>query len=177
MTEFWMCTKGVNPIPYQNEGGNLIIAQFIESIPEQAFEGDDSICSVGFSDRLLNIGHRAFSLCSNLREIRFPDNLESIGDFAFSSCRIKKLTIPKSVLHIGECAFAHCEALSELHILGNPSIGPNAFANCFSLKVVRFESPCNYTSSNIFDKTPNTIIENKPITFHTPIGTFIRTYD
>ncbi len=56
--------------------------------------------------QLLEVGKKAFSLCTRLRSISFSDNLEIIGEEAFLGCSaLSSISLPPSVYEIGEGAF------------------------------------------------------------------------
>lgn len=56
--------------------------------------------------QILEVGKKAFSECSRLREITFSDNLEKIGEEAFKNCSLLSfIKIPETLYEIGEGAF------------------------------------------------------------------------
>lgn len=61
-----------------------------------------------------------------------------IGAFAFADCkRIKRVTMPESIVSVGDYAFRSCTNLAELTLYeGAASIGDNAFDGCVQLKSV-----------------------------------------
>ena len=79
------------------------------------------------------IGDKAFTGVASLSEIVFADvrrwdapsenGLLTIGRYAFSGAGVEAVTLPKAVGTIGDYAFANCRKLTNLTILGNPTVG------------------------------------------------------
>ncbi|MBR7084768.1 MAG: leucine-rich repeat domain-containing protein, partial [Oscillospiraceae bacterium] len=66
----------------------------------------------------------------------FP--VKRIYPSAFESCKLKKVTIPKTVTQIGRNAFSCCENLEEIVGMENlEDIDEGAFQSCTSLKAVK----------------------------------------
>ena len=79
------------------------------------------------------IGDKAFTGVTSLSEIVFADvrrwdapsenGLLTIGRYAFSGAGVEAVTLPKAVGTIGDYAFANCRKLTNLTILGTPTVG------------------------------------------------------
>jgi hypothetical protein len=129
---------------------NVVIGDGVTSIAAGLFENCTNLNSVVISGQVTIIGDNAFSQCSNLSTVTIPKGLNTIEDYAFRQCasltnvtfsngvssignlafedcsRLTTLTIPSSVTNIGSNAFEG-SGLTNLSILGSPSIGEYAF--------------------------------------------------
>lgn len=136
----------------------------IRKIADNAFMGVSSLetFSSHQSVGLEEIGMRAFSECSNLRQIQlynvgkigmgafwdcinlqeafFSPSLPEIPDFLFSGCRLLRyVAIGNDVTTIGKCAFQGCESFDWVTIpVSVTSIGDYAFSSCSKLQGVSF---------------------------------------
>lgn len=54
----------------------------------------------------------------NLKEINVPDNIKYIYKYAFEEAKLRKVTIPKTVIKIDESAFSDNPALTEINVRG-----------------------------------------------------------
>lgn len=111
----------------------------------------DVICNAKY------IGNCAFEDSENMEELQLTGQPEVIPDYMCSGCRkLKKITLPDSVLQIGEYSFQYCDSLEQINIppfvqeIGKyafsctgieelilPSdvnVAPYAFQSCFRLK-------------------------------------------
>ena len=152
----------------------VIMPNTITEIESYAFDGSD-VGSITFSKNLKTIGDYAFN-STNLQQVELFEGLETIGKYAFHGGsyqeHIKTLILPNTLLEIGENAFSH-NAITFLKIPDNieeiksrtfeycnldsvvlPSklriIGESAFANCSSIRYIKF---------------PNTLTEIKQSAF------------
>ena len=83
-----------------------------------------------FSQELTTIAASSFAAHKTLTSIEFPEGVTTIGSKAFRSCKsLFKTVIPASVTTIEESAFAQ-SVLTEVTILGRPTVGQFAFSNC-----------------------------------------------
>lgn len=100
----------------------------------------------GDTYKVISIGSRAFSNCSNLISIDIPESVTSIEDEAFYGCYgLTSIVIPESVTSIGEKAFAYCSNLASIVIPNSVTkIGLEAFAYCNGLTTIMI--PENATS-------------------------------
>ena len=129
-----------HPTVYLNdvELKNLVVPAGIQSIPNYAFCGWNSLESISIPEGVTNIGELAFSYCSNLHTISLPltlrsieqgafagyggncyksidflpSNLKRIGDFAFCGLFLTSVAIPNSVESIGQKAFWECNGVT-----------------------------------------------------------------
>ena len=54
----------------------------------------------------------------NLKEINVPDNIKYIYKQAFKEARLRKVTIPKTVIKIAKRAFSDNPSLTEINVRG-----------------------------------------------------------
>ncbi|MBR4758525.1 MAG: leucine-rich repeat domain-containing protein, partial [Lachnospiraceae bacterium] len=95
----------------------------------------------------------------------------AIADKAFKgNKKIKKVTIPNTVVSIGKSAFENCTALTTLTIKGTKlaSIGQSAFKNCKALKKVTFPKNVKSVGKQAFSgckKLKTIVVKNKKTKF------------
>lgn len=54
----------------------------------------------------------------DLKEINVPDNIKYIYKYAFEDAKLRKVTIPKTVIKIAKSAFSDNPALTEINVRG-----------------------------------------------------------
>ncbi|MBO5906470.1 MAG: leucine-rich repeat protein, partial [Kiritimatiellae bacterium] len=88
----------------------LVLPMFCTKIGDKAFTGVASLSEIVFAD---------------VRRWDAPSGIGSlaIGRYAFSGAGVGAVTLPKSVGSIGDYAFANCRKLTNLTILGAPTVG------------------------------------------------------
>jgi len=88
----------------------LVLPVFCTKIGDKAFTGVASLSEIVFAD---------------VRRWDAPSEIGSlaIGRYAFSGAGVGVVTLPKSVGCIGDYAFANCRRLTNLTILGAPTVG------------------------------------------------------
>jgi hypothetical protein len=103
-----------------------------------AFEGCTGLTNFVIASFVTDIGPYAFADCSNLRTILIPEGVNYIDSYAFNSCtNLGSITIPASVTEIAGGSgignsiegqpFAGCTSLTNVTILGSPTIDEYAF--------------------------------------------------
>lgn len=87
---------------------------------------------VTISDKIVNIGARAFFRCYDLTEVHLPKNLLYIERGAFNSCvRLEDIVLPEGTRHLEDNVFYDCYRLSSVTIPASVGyIGNNVFKNC-----------------------------------------------
>ena len=119
-----MSTKYVNNYP---EEVNNLMKRTITDIPDT------------ISNKLENIGDRAFYNCTSLTTIDLP-NVTNIGSSAFSSCsKLTAIDIP-NVTSIDSYAFDNCTSLTTIDLPNVTSIGDSAFSSCTNLTAIHFSA-------------------------------------
>ncbi len=106
-------------------------------IGDNAFEGA-GIKEVYMTERVTEIGQKAFFMCTKLEEVHLPNGLTAIPPSAFLHCEsLKIIEIPETVQTIGGGAFTNCLDLQSITIPASvKQLGPECFENCFSLAEV-----------------------------------------
>jgi hypothetical protein len=105
------------------------------TIPYGMFAACSGLTNLIIPSNITDIGPSAFSQCTNLISVTIPDSVTNIESSAFSDCTsLGSVTIPASVTQIaggtsdGDGAtFQGCTNLTNLTILGSPTIGQYAF--------------------------------------------------
>lgn len=93
---------------------SVVIPEHIDVIPEYCFYYIESLESVSLGNAT-EVGERAFSRCSALKNIAWSDRLVSIGERAFSYCyALEEITLPDSVETVYGYAFQRCDALKKI---------------------------------------------------------------
>lgn len=86
---------------------------------------------------VVEVGKRAFYLCSKVSEIILPESVKTIGEGAFESSSITSFTFPSGVTAIADKTFYFCRSLTAITIpSGVTTIGDDAFSDCESLTSV-----------------------------------------
>jgi surface protein len=103
-----------------------------------AFQGKSQITKFNelqYFTSLSNIPDNAFNGCNSLTAITLPENLTTIGENAFKNCTcLPAITLSTKVNAIGSSAFMGCRSLASVSDFNkNMTIGESAFANCTNL--------------------------------------------
>lgn len=85
-------------------GDTLDIQAPLDSIPNRAFEGCQSVKKIIFPPTLKSIGEWAFTHCHELKSLDLPEGLERIGANAFGVHMLDTIRIPSTVKELGEKA-------------------------------------------------------------------------
>ena len=134
--------------------GGTIDGYTVTAIGAWAFEGC-SLRSVTISDSVTDIGHGAFSACSNLTDITLPRGITIIPNSAFSHCTsLKTIVIPENVTMIDYNAFNDCTALCSIVIPDKVTyIATVAFHNCTALTDITISDNVTYIGENVFENS------------------------
>jgi flagellar capping protein FliD len=152
------------------------IAENIDTIPANTFEGCEQLIEVKGHNRLRKVEQYAFRNCPFLRsltkmqvvkeieklafyncpalsELEF-DKLEIIGDWTFSDCRsLRSISMP-SIRRVGAYAFADCGALTDIAFGQDlERIEEYTFYQCRALSRVDFIGGIHKTISSLHFKT------------------------
>lgn len=124
------------------------IPDHVTVIKKGMFYGCEGLVSVEIPDSVTRIEVHAFHNCVNLRSIKFGENsrLGIIGSFAFTGCiMLEEINLPP-VTEIGPYVFAQCHSLKELRFDNSPYFSSGierlpryAFAGCKKLSSVEFD--------------------------------------
>ena len=143
-------------IPFPEEDYSYVAIwkfdQPVQSIPAEAFMGNNGLDYISISNGVTRIGDRAFSGCGSL--LRFPVVapemfLTSIGTAAFQGCEKMDAGTTTGVLNLGNVttlgtsAFNSCKKLETI-VLGQITCFPNySFSNCENLESVWITDAAN----------------------------------
>lgn len=90
------------------------IPEQIAAVPEYCFYYIETLESVSLGN-VTEVGERAFSRCSVLKNIVWSEQLVSIGERAFSYCyALEEVVLPDSVETVYGYAFQRCDALKKI---------------------------------------------------------------
>ena len=113
---------------------DIIEGRLVTEIATGAFANSKSgMTKLALPMLCTKIGDKTFTGVASLSEIVFADvrrwdapsenGLLTIGRYAFSGAGVEAVTLPKAVGTIGDYAFANCRKLTNLTILGTPTVG------------------------------------------------------
>ena len=95
-------------------------------------DGTKKINNLIIADGITKIGNEAFQGHWNIANIKFPETLIEIGNNAFEGLSVEKLTLPASLRKIGARAFYSSDSLTSVSLAKNYKlefIGDHAFAD------------------------------------------------
>lgn len=115
---------------------NIVIADGITSLCDEAFAACENITSIDIPDSVTKIGNGTFVYCVNLRSVEIGSNVESIGEAAFGyTPKLKTVTIANGVKTIAETAFG-LSGVEKINIPASVEKIEDAFYGCFNLKEI-----------------------------------------
>ena len=141
--------------------GNSQITKFNElqyftslsNIPDNAFNGCNSLTAITLPENLTTIGENAFKNCTCLPAITLSTKVNAIGSSAFMGCRsLASVSDFNKNMTIGESAFANCTNLTNLTI-NAATIKSNAFQGCTGLTSLNVSATT--VESNAFQEWTN----------------------
>lgn len=126
----------------------------VESIGDEAFQGDRKLARVRLSPKLGLIRKYCFNGCISLERIIIPDSVCKIEDCAFKHSGLRETVIGSGVEGIETEAFCECEYLNRIEIPGSvKELGERAFYDCFSLENVNLSEGLETIDSKVFSGT------------------------
>ena len=151
--ECWSLTIGNTDIY-----GNPILPSELQYIGRSAFYGCSSLKSVNFANtQVTKIGPYAFYYCSSLIDVKFSEKIVEIGEKAFyNDVKITSIALPNSLKTIEEKAFYKCEGVEELTI-GNSveTIGDYAFCGLTLIEKIEIPDSVKTIGNYAFYKCEN----------------------
>lgn len=100
----------------------------INKISKEAFASKEFVEKIDIPSSVEEIGERAFSRCSSLREVVLYDGTKIIGDYAFAGSGLETIKLPSSIENISDGAFSDCRSMKSLTLNeGLKKIGKYAF--------------------------------------------------
>lgn len=101
-------------------------------------EEKEKMSDVIIPEGIIDLGYKAFTSCTALRQIKLPSTLHDIECQAFSFCKnLRELVFPEKMHVISVGAFMHCRRLTTVVLPASLKyIGYGAFVGCHRLKTV-----------------------------------------
>ena len=134
----------------------------VKAIPEQAFQGHQTITTVRLPSTVITIGNNAFNNCRQLVTVDGCMNVKEIGSNAFASCpKLTNFPFGNAIQRIENNAFDNCSSLPATLVLSASltSLSSNVFSGS---SVRSFDlSQCTMTngiSSNPFGKCTSLLL-------------------
>lgn len=129
----------------------------LKKIPETMFAGLTNLVCADFSGchNVTQINEGAFSGCQQLQSIVLPKNITTIGQFAFDSAGLKYIDLSDTAVEsIGGCAFMGNSYLSRIELPKHlKELGSSVFAECYSLKNLKFNDDADKIDPEAFRKS------------------------
>lgn len=119
-------------IPANYKYEQFDVPNTVVTIGSNAFKGNQHIKKIILPDTVTTIESNAFAECVNLEEINL-DKVVGLGHSAFSGCE-KLRSIVLTATEIGAYAFSKCTKLAKVSLVGTETIGSSAFNECRALK-------------------------------------------
>lgn len=160
-------------LKYSGSDSKVTLPDSVYAIADYAFYGNTKLTSVDLN-RVVLIGNKAFSGCSNLGEIKNADKVSSVGAFAFENTPYlnsksgnvilgsvllmgasgETYTVPKGVKSIAPYCFLSDSTLTKVTIPDEVGeIGEGAFYGCSKLSTVSVAESVSYIGAFAFEGT------------------------
>lgn len=161
-------------------GGDVKLAEGLQSIGSSAFMGNTAITSVTVPSGVTYIGSSAFEGCTALKTVTLPDTVEQIDWRAFYGCTalenvrlsekltclnsslfegctsLKAIVIPDSVTELQNAVFSGCTALTDVKLPASlQTIWQYAFTKCTALESIVIPEGTTYIDSYCFEYCEN----------------------
>lgn len=116
----------------------------LTSIPENAFEGCQSLKSITIPEGISRIGSGAFRNCLSLESISIPSSVTEIQSYALENCSsLEELALPEALENLGDYALSGLSSVKSIDLPENMSVGQGVFKGWKSLTSI--EIPSNWT--------------------------------
>lgn len=116
----------------------------LTSIPENAFEGCQSLKSITIPEGVSRIGSGAFRNCLSLESISIPSSVTEIQSYALENCSsLEELALPEALENLGDYALSGLSSVKSIDLPENMSVGQGVFKGWKSL--ISIEIPSNWT--------------------------------
>lgn len=135
--------------PYREEIIEVVIANGVTNIGENAFFGERNLMHVTIPESVTSIGEGAFQYCESLPDLLIPNSVIEIGSNAFWGCNsFTEVALPDSLIVLGDSAFCFCENLTAATIPQNvSSISYSPFLCCPKLEGIEVSANNPYYES------------------------------
>lgn len=149
-------------LEFINANEALINANEWEQLYQKAGKELDSLTGL-FTDALyeadidplehLKFVPEAFGFGGTKTEFIIPEGVKSISVDAFGDCKVKKITLPNSLVKIDKEGIAYCPELEEITIPDNViQIGEGAFESCKKLRSINIPSKLKEIEEVVFNR-------------------------
>lgn len=130
----------------------VVLPTDVETIPNDAFKGCNSLTDIVLPNSVVSIGDSAFDNCWSLEKINIPAGVTNIGSSAFYNCvKLQNVVLPSGLDQISYGAFRDCKLFTEMVIPDKvTSIGGYAFAGCELLEKINIPSDVTYIGNDAF---------------------------
>ena len=124
--------------PRQMKQATYTIPDGVTSIGYLAFNAQEYVKEIVFSDSVENVESAAFASISNLEKVTLSKNLKRIEENAFGfNYKLKNAELPEGLEYIGQSAFAACHVLTEAHIPASVTeMDYGVFRYCLALETL-----------------------------------------
>lgn len=139
------------------------IADGVTEIGAGAFEGCESITSIGIPATVKDIDERAFAYCLSLDNITIPSGVTEIDPSTFEGCStLTTIILPATLKEIDTKAFAECTAMKNIYCKATipPEIAIGTFDNITSDATIYVPSSAvtNYQTAPNWDNYSSQIV-------------------
>lgn len=123
-------------------------------IPENTFDGHETIKTVIFPKTLKAIGDYAFR-ATTIEEIEIPESVDSLASGVFQFCNnLTKVNVPKAVKSVGNRVFCGCKNLTSITLPdGIEWLKEGMFQDCTALKEVNMPKDMKRVGYSAFNNT------------------------
>jgi hypothetical protein len=144
---------------------NVLVLPAVTSIRDNAFHDCRYLKYIFVPDSVLEIGHHAFNICTEMTTIRMPTLLTRIEVGLFHGCkRLQYFALPNTLRDICRLAFAGCSSLSRINIPPSVTrIGSQAFEGCSKLTSVAIPRGASLLCYKVFHQCCTLEVVELPI--------------
>lgn len=123
-------------------------------IPENTFDGHETIKTIIFPKTLKAIGDYAFR-STTLQSVELPESVDSLAAGVFQFCNeLTKINIPSGLRSMGNRVFCGCKSLEEITLSDNiERINEGAFQDCKMLKKINLPRNLKRIGYSSFNNT------------------------
>lgn len=133
---------------------SIVVPENVTTIRSSSFSHNHNVKNIKLPNSLIKIDLEAFSNCAFLTSIEIPKNVTYIGDYAFERTSIAAIEIPENVTYIGYNAFADCTSLKTVKFptISNSGIsfGLGTFRSCSELSEINLPEGIETISESMF---------------------------
>lgn len=145
-------TFSINFYVFGNGVKKVHIGPKVHRLDVAVFGSQTSLTSFTIDEGLTELGDKALSGFSSLKDVKLPSTLVTIGKQAFASSAIKGIVIPEKVKCINEETFSKATALEFVSLPeGLETIEARAFYGCYHLAAVRLPGSLKVLGESAFE--------------------------